>query len=94
MKELGEGSFGQVFLASCTKNSEMYALKVFKKKKLVMNKQIKFAISEINILKQINHPFVISLHFTFQTPNYIYLGLDYCSGKDLSHHLIEEVNFP
>lgn len=44
-KELGEGSFGQVFLAMCTKNNRMYALKVFKKKKLVMNKQIKFAIS-------------------------------------------------
>ncbi len=58
-----------------------------------MNKQIKFAISEITILKQISHPFVISLHFTFQTPNYIYLGLDFCGGKDMSHHLIEEVNF-
>jgi serine/threonine protein kinase len=45
IKELGEGSFGQVFLARCSKNNQMYALKVFKKKKLVMNKQIKFAIS-------------------------------------------------
>lgn len=44
-KELGEGSFGQVFLAVCTRNNLSYALKVFKKKKLVLNKQIKFAIS-------------------------------------------------
>ncbi len=44
-KELGEGSFGQVFLAVCNKNNQSYALKVFKKKKLVLNKQIKFAIS-------------------------------------------------
>lgn len=53
----------------------MYALKIFQKKKIILSKQTKFVIAEVNILKQINHPFIISLYFTFQTPNYIYLGL-------------------
>lgn len=73
---------------------KQYALKCFKKKKLVVNKQIKYTIAELNILKQLSHPFIVNLHFTFQTPNYVYLGLDYCPNKDLSHHLMNEVTFP
>ena len=94
---LGEGSFGRVFLASYQRDPENeveYALKCFKKKKLVINKQIKYIVAELNILKQLSHPFIVNLHFTFQTPNYVYLGLDYCPGKDLSFHLMQEVTFP
>ena len=85
---LGEGSFGSVFLARHKISQKKFALKVLQKKKMLIQKQVRFAASEVSILKQIEHPFVMNLHFTFQTPNYIYLGLDYCSGKDISHHLI------
>lgn len=45
------------------------------------------------MLKQANHPFIINLHYAFQTPNYLYLALDYCPGKDLSFHLAREMSF-
>lgn len=86
---LGEGSFGQVFLVECLRNKKFYALKTFSKKKIILSKQTKFVIAEVNILKQIRHPFIITLHFTFQTPSYIYLGLEYCQGKDMSKHINE-----
>jgi len=35
IQHLGEGSFGQVFLAECEKNKKLYALKVFQKKKII-----------------------------------------------------------
>jgi serine/threonine protein kinase len=69
-------------------------LKTFSKKKIILSKQTKFVISEVNILKQIRHPFIITLHFTFQTPSYIYLGLEYCQGKDMAKHINEELTFP
>jgi serine/threonine protein kinase len=90
---LGEGSFGQVYLVECLRNKKLYALKIFQKKKIILSKQTKFVIAEVNILKQISHPFIISLYFTFQTPNYIYLGLQYCAGKDLAKHLNQEMTF-
>ena len=58
-----------------------------------MGKQQKFAIEEVSILKEVNHPFIINLNYAFQTPQYLYLALDYCSGKDLSFHLMFEGTF-
>lgn len=52
-----------------------------------MHKQLKYAIIEANILKQANCPFIVNLHYAFQTPHYLYLALDYCSGRDFSFHL-------
>ena len=94
IKTLGSGAFGKVFLAKLISNGKLYALKALKKKNLILQKQLKYAIIEANILKQANHPFIINLHFAFQTPHYLYLALDYCPGKDLSFHLAREVTFP
>jgi serine/threonine protein kinase len=83
-----------VFLAVDLRVSEKtkyYALKIFKKKKLSINNQIKYTISELNILKQLSHPYIINLHFAFQTPNYLYLGLDYCPNRNLSYYLMRNV---
>jgi serine/threonine protein kinase len=87
VKILGSGAFGKVFLATHIKTGKQYALKALKKKNLIMQKQLKYAIVEANVLKQANNPFIINLHFAFQTPHYLYLALDYCAGKDLSFHL-------
>lgn len=84
---LGEGAFGQVFLVECIRNKKYYALKTFSKKKIILSKQTKFVIAEVNILKQIRHPFITNLYFTFQTPCFIYLGLEYCQGKDMAKHI-------
>ena len=87
IKVLGSGAFGKVFLARLISNNSLYALKALKKKNLILQKQLKYAVIEANILKQANSQFIINLHFAFQTPHYLYLALDYCPGRDLSFHL-------
>jgi serine/threonine protein kinase len=66
---------------------EEYAMKVLKKAFLVKNNHLRYAITECNILKLSNHPYVIKLHFSFQTPENLYMILDYCPGGDLAFHL-------
>jgi serine/threonine protein kinase len=87
LKLLGEGSFGKVYLARRITSGKQYALKALKKRNLVVQKKLKYAVIEANILKQANNPFIINLHYAFQTLNYLYLALDYCPGRDLSYHL-------
>lgn len=94
IKTLGSGAFGKVFLVKHIQSGKQYALKALKKKNLIVQKQLKYAIIEANILKQANNHFIINLHYAFQTPHYLYLALDYCSGRDLSFHLAREVTFP
>ncbi len=59
-------------------------MKVLNKKKLMAKKQLKYAVSETNILKRVSHDFIIGLHFSFQTPSNLYLALDYCPYGNLS----------
>ena len=63
------------------------AMKVLNKNFLVKNNHLKYAISEANILKRSSHPFVLKMHYSFQTPQNLYMILDYCPGGDLAYHL-------
>lgn len=84
---LGAGAFGKVFKVRLKETGEIFAMKVLEKKYLITNKALRYAITECNILKQVDHPFLIKLHFAFQTPDYLYMIIDYCPGGDLSFHI-------
>jgi serum/glucocorticoid-regulated kinase 2 len=84
---LGHGAFGKVFKCRLKGSNKVYAMKVLKKAFLYKNKHLKYAITECNILKQAENPFVIKMHYSFQTPDNLYMILDYCSGCDLAYHL-------
>ena len=64
---LGQGTFGKVFKVKSKDepDSDEFAMKVLKKAFLVKNNHLRYAITEANILKLSNHPFVIKLHFSF-----------------------------
>ena len=88
---LGEGSFGKVFKVRMKSNGEIYAMKVINKKFLMKNNQLKYAISECNILKQAASPFILTLYYSFQTQENLYMILDYCPGGDLNFHIIQNL---
>lgn len=62
---LGNGAFGKVFKCRRKGHSTEYAMKVLKKAFLYRNKHLKYAITECNILKLAEHPFVIKMHYSF-----------------------------
>ena len=39
--------------------------------------------TEIEILKICQHPFIIKLYDVFENIDYIYIIMEYCSGRDL-----------
>lgn len=88
---LGAGTFGKVFKVKLKNTGKIYAMKVINKKYLIRNQQLRYAVTECNVLKQIDHPFIIKLHYAFQTPDFLYMILDYCPGGDLSYHIIKNL---
>ena len=67
---LGSGTFGKVYKVKLRTTEQIFAMKVIDKQYLIRNHQLRYAITECNILKQSNHPFIIKLHYSFQTPDY------------------------
>ena len=65
----------------------VYALKKLTKAHLKERGEIEHTMSERKILEIHNSPFLVSLKFSFQTPEKVYFVLDYVSGGELFVHL-------
>ncbi len=48
---------------------------------------------ERKILLELKHPFIVQMHYAFQSPERIYFVLDYVNGGDMFHHLRKKVRF-
>ncbi|XP_020644866.3 ribosomal protein S6 kinase alpha-3 isoform X1 [Pogona vitticeps] len=95
LKVLGQGSFGKVFLVKKISGSDarqLYAMKVLKKATLKVRDRVRTKM-ERDILVEVNHPFIVKLHYAFQTEGKLYLILDFLRGGDLFTRLSKEVMF-
>ncbi|CAD8047261.1 unnamed protein product [Paramecium sonneborni] len=72
-----------IFKAHCELDGSTYALKCFNKQLLLQNGLLGEAINELRTLTSIDNPYIISLQYAFQTPNYLYLAFEYCNGGSL-----------
>uniref|UniRef100_A0A673M149 Serine/threonine-protein kinase Sgk1-like n=1 Tax=Sinocyclocheilus rhinocerous TaxID=307959 RepID=A0A673M149_9TELE len=91
LKVIGTGSFGKVFLATHRENGRYYAVKVLQKHIILTRKEERNVMCEHRVLlKTLNHPFLVKLHFSFQTKDRLYLVLDYACGGELFYHLQRE----
>ena len=91
LKVIGKGSFGKVLLARHKAEEVFYAVKVLQKKAILKKKEEKHIMSERNVLlKNVKHPFLVGLHFSFQTADKLYFVLDYINGGELFYHLQRE----
>jgi serine/threonine protein kinase len=64
-------------------------VKALKKAALIASNEMDSVFVELGVLLKVSHPFVIQLHFAFQTSRMLYLGLEYMSGGDLFERLSE-----
>lgn len=80
---IGRGTFGKVMLVKHKTTGQFYAIKSVRKKELRLSGQPQWIVAERNILMFIQNPFIVHLHFAFQTSSKFYLGLEYVPGGDL-----------
>ncbi|XP_077596113.1 ribosomal protein S6 kinase alpha-4 isoform X2 [Stigmatopora nigra] len=98
LKVLGTGAYGKVFLVR--KNSghdagQLYAMKVLKKAAIVQKaKTTEHTRTERQVLENIRQsPFLVTLHYAFQTQSKLHLILDYVSGGEMFTHLYQQDHF-
>ncbi len=72
----------------------LFAMKILKKTHLLKRGQIERTRTERKVLSVVDHPFIMKLHFAFQTDSKLFLVLDYCAGGELFFHLSRYQRFP
>ena len=87
IKQIGKGSFGEVFITSKAGTKELFATKKVKKSMVMDEKVKKYFNNELFILKNVNHPNIVKLYDIKQTLNNFYLVFDLCNGGGLSNCL-------
>ena len=88
---LGVGGFGTVFKVQHILTEKIYAMKVMNKNYIIQKKYLHYVVGEFEIMKMLSgFPFVIDLHYCFQTANYLYMIIDICPGGDFAD--IKSVN--
>jgi serine/threonine protein kinase len=90
VKLLGKGSFGEVFQVKHKRNEQEYAMKVLQKTKIMSNNLLRYAMTERNVLAYVHHPYIVRLHYAFQTPSHLVLVLQYCPRGNLQQLILRE----
>lgn len=93
MTVIGRGSFGKVMKVKHKATGEVLAMKVLKKDMIIKENMVSHTLSEKRILQMIQHPYIVTLRYAFQTREKLYLVLEYLSGGELFFHLKEETKF-
>ena len=82
---LGVGGFGTVFKVRHILTGKIYAMKVMNKNYIIQKKYLHYVVSEFEIMKSLaGFPFVLDLHYCFQSANYLYLIIDLCPNGDFT----------
>lgn len=94
IRVIGRGTYGKVQLVKHKKTNQYYAMKSLSKQKITEYGLIDQTLIEKNVLFEVNHPFIASARYAFQTDTKLFLVLEYVQGGDLFQRLIEEEKIP
>ncbi|CDS03338.1 hypothetical protein LRAMOSA00740 [Lichtheimia ramosa] len=88
---LGHGSFGKVYQVVKRDTKRTYAMKVLSKRLLISQNEVTHTISERNVMiRTLSNPFIVTLKFSFQTADHLFLVMDYIPGGELFSYLQRE----
>jgi cell cycle protein kinase DBF2 len=82
LTQVGQGGYGQVYLAQKKDTREVCALKVMSKKLLYKLDEIRHVLTERDILTTAKSDWLVRLLYAFQDDNSIYLAMEYVPGGD------------
>ena len=87
--ELGCGGFAKVYQGIHIPTGEKVAIKIMDKSQL-MEDPLNFqrVENEISILKKVHHKNIIKLYELMESPQKIYLVMEYCEGGELFDYIV------
>ncbi|GAA5989201.1 hypothetical protein JCM11641_006566 [Rhodosporidiobolus odoratus] len=80
--QVGQGGYGEVYLARHKETNQVVALKKMKKRTLAKMDEIRHVLVERDILAATSSPWLVRLLYAFQDPQHVYLAMDFIAGGD------------
>jgi serine/threonine protein kinase len=80
-RKIGKGNFASVYLAERLEDEKLFAVKAFSKEAAYNQEKGKEAlITEIQLMRELDHGNIMKLHEVFETENSLYFILDLLEG--------------
>lgn len=86
-RAVGKGAFGKVRVVTHRRSNKVYALKYVDKAKCTKQRVVANVIQERRLLEEVEHPFIVNMHYAFQDDENCFFVLDLMLGGDLRFHL-------
>ncbi|KAG0074053.1 hypothetical protein BGZ92_003545 [Podila epicladia] len=83
LTQVGQGGFGEVFLARKSDTSELCALKRMSKRHLHLQDEVQHILTERDVLTATRSEWHVRLLYAFQDPEYVYLAMEFVPGGDV-----------
>ncbi|KAI8820183.1 kinase-like domain-containing protein, partial [Fimicolochytrium jonesii] len=81
--QVGQGGYGQVYLAKKNDTKEFCALKKMSKALLHKLGEVNHILTERDILTRTDSPWLVKLLYAFQDCDHVYLAMEYVPGGDM-----------
>ncbi|XP_062343645.1 serine/threonine-protein kinase Nek5 [Cinclus cinclus] len=82
IKQIGEGSFGKIFLAKGKMDNEQCVIKEINLTKMPV-KEKEASEKEVILLAKMKHANIVTFYASLQEKNKLYIVMEYCDGGDL-----------
>lgn len=92
-KQLGEGKYGQVFLARDKTTNMLVAIKKLEILQLLEENVVNQVQRELKIMQTLKHRHILSMYTYFWDKESIYIVLEYAEGGDLWRQMYKEKRF-
>ena len=84
---IGTGSYSRVRLCKHKASARLVAIKIIKKRDIVLSQQIEHISSERSILSRLDHPFIVKFVASFQDTMHLYVVMELVIGGEIFFHL-------
>ena len=88
-EEIGSGAFGKVILGLHIITGEKVAIKILDKFILSQTPEdYELVKQELSILKIVKHKYIVQLYEILETPQHIFIIMEYCEGQDIMDYIL------
>ena len=84
---IGRGGFGKVWKVCHKKTKRAFAMKEMHKTKIIDKRSERSIKAERELLSQMQHPFIVNIHYAFQDSSTLFLVMDLLTGGDMRYHI-------